>query len=37
MNCCPQCEGVEKVFNDELAQEELDAYRVMGPMRQPRF
>ncbi len=30
MNCC-QCEGIEKVFNEEAVKEELEAYREEGP------
>ncbi|MFQ5921205.1 MAG: hypothetical protein ACE5M4_00030 [Anaerolineales bacterium] len=30
MNCC-QCEGIEREFNAEDAENEIDAYRTEGP------
>jgi magnesium-protoporphyrin O-methyltransferase len=39
MNCCqsPQCRGIEEVFNREIAQRELDAYRRKGSAKQTRW
>ena len=38
MNCCksPQCRGVEKVFNDDIARTELEEYHKSGPSKQTR-
>ncbi len=31
MKCCAQCEGIERFFDESLAQDELRAYRQHGP------
>ncbi len=38
MDCCksPQCQGIEEVFDDALAQDELKDYRERGPSKQTR-
>jgi predicted TPR repeat methyltransferase len=37
MNCCPQCEGADDLFNEQLAEQELADYRRKGPARQTRL
>jgi magnesium-protoporphyrin O-methyltransferase len=31
MNCCSQCEGIEKTFDESAAKAELEDYRANGP------
>ena len=31
MNCCQQCVGIEKIFNDKSARRELKRYQKKGP------
>jgi magnesium-protoporphyrin O-methyltransferase len=37
MKCCAQCEGIERFFDDRLAQEDLRAYRKDGPDETTRW
>jgi hypothetical protein len=36
MNCCNQCQGLENLFDQRLAQRELASYRRKGPSKQTR-
>ncbi len=36
MNCC-QCQGIEEVFNDQLANKELSQFRAKGPSKTTRL
>jgi magnesium-protoporphyrin O-methyltransferase len=37
MNCCGQCAGLERLFDDRLAQDELKTYRRNGPAHTTRL
>lgn len=37
MNCCSQCAGIERLFDDKLAENELNGYRKHGPARTTRI
>ena len=34
---CPHCQGAEKVFNEQWAQDDLDSYRKNGPAKTTRL
>src|SRR4051812_26898715 len=34
MNCCNQCQGIEDVFNQKTAQDDLKSYHKNGPSKQ---
>ncbi len=36
MNCC-QCQGIEELFNDQLASKELSQFRAKGPSKTTRL
>ncbi len=36
MNCC-QCQGIEELFNDQLANKELSQFRAKGPSKTTRL
>ncbi len=37
MKCCSQCEGLERMFDDEVAREELALYREEGPAKETQM
>jgi magnesium-protoporphyrin O-methyltransferase len=37
MSCCRQCEGLENLFDGEIATEDLDDYRKHGPSHETRI
>jgi magnesium-protoporphyrin O-methyltransferase len=37
MNCCPQCEGVERLFDESTAASELESYRRDGAAKATRL
>lgn len=37
MKCCNQCDGIERLFNESTARQELEDYRKSGPSRTTRI
>ena len=37
MKCCSQCESLERMFDDEVAREELELYREEGPAKETQM
>lgn len=37
MKCCSQCEGLERMFDEEVAREELELYREEGPAKETQM
>ena len=37
LTCCPQCQGIEQLFNDKMARRQLRQYRRKGPAKPTRW